>query len=207
MFPLPPAFLPSLFSSSDARRSLVLFPRTPTTTPQPAVATRKEGRFVSLPESLDSLLAPEPDLEAPPLALPALDGASSPPPPGSVPLPAALLAGAPAAAAAVVLTAAEEADLRGRIAIYCLADGFDMKALASALEARGSAHLTHRYEEAIAGHFIDIRGSGLPVGDCFYFEYGCLVCWVSLSSRGCVSLEEEREGGVGGEGWERESER
>lgn len=79
-----------------------------------------------------------------------------------------------------MLTAAEEADLRGRIAIYCLADGFDMKALASALEARGSAHLTHRYEEAIAGHFIDIRGSGLPVGDCFYFEYGCLVCWVSI---------------------------
>ena len=54
-----------------------------------------------------------------------------------------------------------------------------MKALATALEARGSAHLTHRYEEAIAGHFIDIRGSGLPGGDCFYFEYGCLVCWVS----------------------------
>ena len=122
------------------------------------------------------MLAPEPDLEAPPLVIPPLDGTSSPPPPGSaVALPATLLPGAPPS----VLTAAEEADLRGRIAIYCLADGFDMKALATALEARGSAHLTHRYEEAIAGHFIDIRGSGLPVGDCFYFEYGCLVCWVS----------------------------
>ena len=122
------------------------------------------------------MLAPEPDLEAPPLVIPPLDGTSSPPPPGSaVALPATLLPGAPPS----VLTAAEEADLRGRIAIYCLADGFDMKALATALEARGSAHLTHRYEEAIAGPFIDIRGSGLPVGDCFYFEYGCLVCWVS----------------------------
>ena len=67
-----------------------------------------------------------------------------------------------------------------------------MKALASALEARGSAHLTHRYEEAIAGHFIDIRGSGLPVGDCFYFEYGCLVCWVSSCCFFCF-VEEERE--------------
>jgi uncharacterized Rmd1/YagE family protein len=65
----------------------------------------------------------------------------------------------------------------GRVGIHCLCDAFDMPALAAALEARGAPHVTRRYEEALAGHVVDVRGSGRPTGDAFYFEYGVAVFW------------------------------
>ena len=134
---------------------------------QPAVAGRKEGRFVSLPDELD-LLEPIPPLdvalsaELPPVAVPPATGyveagaPVTPPPEGAAPVPTSL---------------------SDRVAIYCLGDAFDMKVLTDALEARGAPHVTHRYEEAVAGAAVDTRGSGRALGFCVYYEYGVVVFW------------------------------
>lgn len=94
--------------------------------------------------------------------------------------PADVEAGVPLPADAIPAPPAPPATppaLTDRVTIYCLGDAFDMRALADALEARGAPHVTHRYEEALAGAAVDTRASGRALGFCVYYEYGVAAFW------------------------------
>lgn len=123
---------------------------------------------MSLPDELDSL-EPVPPLD---VALSAeLPAVSVPPAGGDVET------GAPVTPPADGAVTTVPATLTDRVTIYCLGDAFDMKVLANLLESRGAPHVTHRYEEAVAGAAVDTRGSGRALGFCVYYEYGVAAFW------------------------------
>lgn len=67
---------------------------------------------------------------------------------------------------------------RGRIAVYCLAENFDRKALEKKLKDRGGSWLLAAYPDVLHGVAevspVDMQSGS---GDVFYFDYGVIVFW------------------------------
>ena len=74
---------------------------------------------------------------------------------------------------------------RGRIAIYCTCEGFDRPGLQAALEAKGPNWLMHKYADCLYGKY---AAPGIePLGDCFFFDYGCVAFWGLNIKQVCFS--------------------
>jgi len=64
---------------------------------------------------------------------------------------------------------------RGRITIYCTAETLNRDLLSRKLRARGPNFLLHGYPDVLYGRYSEL--GGMPLGDIFYFDYGCVAFW------------------------------
>lgn len=64
---------------------------------------------------------------------------------------------------------------RGRITIYCTAETLNRDMLSKKLRARGHPFQLHAYPDVLVGRYCDLGGP--PIGDIFYFDYGCVAFW------------------------------
>ncbi|BDA47956.1 Required for meiotic nuclear division protein 1 homolog [Coccomyxa sp. Obi] len=114
---------------------------------QPAPGARSKEKFVSLPEELEELELPPPQLEVPPSLFEDLNINDR------------------------ISTAPKQ-----RISVYCIAESLDRKMLEKKLEARGPRWLVSKYPDVLYGQYSSLE-SGQPTGDIFYFDYGCVSFW------------------------------
>jgi len=64
---------------------------------------------------------------------------------------------------------------QGRITIYSTAETLDRELLATKLLTRGPNYLLQEHPDVLYGRYTE--PGGVPLGDIFYFDYGCVVFW------------------------------